>query len=500
MRFASSTLLARAACVSLGLVAASALVLACGGGHASRDGRTAAAPSVRPSSSVSASASASVAPHPFASLGPLAPIVSLAELAAPSPLAAPKAWNCPATRTRFLSVDARGTTVTTLAADADARLCDRAIGEGGRHDIVASIGPDGAIRWIWHAPDEVTAPPAIGPDAVYVGIRRIARNDTSERCTPDAPRMALAVVALDATSGDVRWVLPVRATSGQVDGLAALSSGAVIVGGSFSKGALELAGRRVEEGPLRSSFLARLSRAGALEWLEFEADPMVAIATDGVDVAVLAGWGEPTLATFDPADGRRRWKRYVGSARVGPTSLVMLDDGRVALFGTTLPERGGDGVGLSLPAGALPAGSTNVYVQPPFYSGRSVEVATVAVWAREGELAHVAAVQAVLPSQAASVAALGDQLLLWGSIEGRAKLGGLAIGGEATRDVLLSTSAHAEPRGVVLVRAPSEGGTLAGSRSGWALATHARKPVALGLASDTPSGEVLLFRPAGTGK
>ena len=220
-------------------------------------------------------------------------------------------------------------------------------GDGG--SLFAAIGDHvasrGAHTW------SVALPGTGGPVAASGGLVYAAAS-AKLRGDPGA-----LVVALDAATGAQRWKVPIDATGWSVITAVAPVAGGVVVGGSF-EGTLRAAATVVSSAGQTDGFIARISDAGQLVWLERfggpGADAIQGVATAGGTIAFAGTFspgadvlGEPLQSIDEEApyadafagvldgNGARQWVTTFGGKLDDAVAGVALDAaGRVVVAAT----------------------------------------------------------------------------------------------------------------------------------------------------------------------
>jgi outer membrane protein assembly factor BamB len=168
---------------------------------------------------------------------------------------------------------------------------------------------------------------------------------------------AALVVALDAATGKARWKLAIDSTAWSVVTSIASISGGVVVGGSF-QGTLRAGDRVVASAGQTDGFVARLTDAGAVVWLERfggpGADAIQGVAVAGDTIAIAGTYsagadllGEPLPSIDEDAPyadafaaelngkGARLWNATLGGKLDDAVAGVAIDTaGRVVIAAT----------------------------------------------------------------------------------------------------------------------------------------------------------------------
>jgi outer membrane protein assembly factor BamB len=220
-------------------------------------------------------------------------------------------------------------------------------GDGG--SLIAAIGDHVTSRGahVWN----VALPGTAGPVA-RTGNLVIASASAKLRGDPGA-----LVIALDAATGAEQWKMPIDATGWSVITAIAPVSDGVIVGGSF-QGTLRAGPSVVASAGQTDGFVARISVAGTVVWLERfggpGADAIQGVAASGDTIAIAGTFspaadllGEPLNSIDEQApyadafaavldgNGARRWVTTFGGKLDDAVAGVAIDaDGRVVVAGT----------------------------------------------------------------------------------------------------------------------------------------------------------------------
>lgn len=220
---------------------------------------------------------------------------------------------------------------------------------GDGNSLIAAIGDHVTSRGahVWNV-----ALPGTGGPVACSGTRVIASASAKLRGDPGA-----LLVALDAATGAEQWKLPIDATGWSVITAIAPAADGVIVGGSF-QGTLRAGPQVVASAGQTDGFVAAISAAGTVTWLERfggpGADAIQGVATDGHAIAIAGTFspgadllGEPLIsideatpyadafaAELDPS-GAKQWVATFGGKLDDAVAGVAIDaDGRVVVAGT----------------------------------------------------------------------------------------------------------------------------------------------------------------------
>ncbi len=240
---------------------------------------------------------------------------------------------------------------------------------------VVRLDPGGARRW------EISLGASAGPCAFAGDQVVVATHASDALALPGGAMVATTgspgavVVALDDTTGAVRWHRGVGATGWvTAAALRALPDGGTVVGGSFT-GTLRLGDQVVTSAGSSDGFVARLGADGAVAWLlrvgGLDADAVTALDGD-IDAVVVGGsftreaelhgqqllaraptspYADGFVALVDPATGRPRWLDAFGGVDGDSVAAVVLTPRAVSAvvairgetaFGNTVERARGD--------------------------------------------------------------------------------------------------------------------------------------------------------------
>lgn len=221
------------------------------------------------------------------------------------------------------------------------RVGDRVVTSAGRSDgFWATLGPDGAVRGLWRVggpgADDVTGLAALPDGALAIAGTYGDRAELRDLTLPalfDDDHGDGFVATLDA-AGAVRWVRTFGGPSADTcAGVAATADGVVVAG--TVRGAVDVAGRRLEVAGAADGLVAYFDRAGAVRATVLvggaDFDGLTAVVAHA-DTAVVAGWFSGTLAGATAAGGDDAMLATVTPAGVAAVT-PLTSDGLTTLHG-----------------------------------------------------------------------------------------------------------------------------------------------------------------------
>lgn len=283
------------------------------------------------------------------------------------------------------------------------------------------------------------------------------------------------LVALDAASGARKWQLLVDASEWVTIAAAAPCKDGLVIGGTFS-GTLRIADHVVSSAGRADGFVARVSSAGALQWLirlgGGGGDGVTGVAAAGDRIAIAGTFtagaeigGEALIANDERSvhvdgfvaelegNGRRRWAQSFGGKQDETVAGVAIDaSGKVAVAATV---------------------RDTVHVGGVELTARGASDGMVSWWLADGAAAAAVLIGGPEADSLRAIAALGDHVVVAGSFSGTLALGGRSLtagGGDdaflaelsATGAVVRGWSITGDGREEVTALAALPGGVVAG--------------------------------------
>lgn len=214
------------------------------------------------------------------------------------------------------------------------RVGDHVVTSAGRSDgFWAALGPDGAVRGLWRmggpGADDVAGIAALPDGALAIAGTYGDRAELADLTIPalfdDAHGDGF--VATLAADGAVGWVRTFGGPSADAcAGVAATTDGVVVAG--TVRGAVDVAGRRLDVAGAADGLVAYFDRAGAVRATVLvggaDFDGLTAVVARG-DTAVVAGWFSGTLAGATAAGGDDAMLATVTPAGVLTTTPLTSD-------------------------------------------------------------------------------------------------------------------------------------------------------------------------------
>ncbi len=371
-----------------------------------------------------------------------------------------------------------GLALRGVAADAErtyAVLTARGGDAGRRTTIEARSGEQGE-EIDWRTVISGAGGPLVRTKSLVIAAISAHEYGEADAANPAAVRGApgALVVALDPTTGTIRWSLAFGTTAWSLVSSLAASDDDLLVAGSFA-GTLRVGASIVSSGGKSDGFVARLGSDGAVRWLVRMGGPgpdaiqgvatapgRIAIAgtfTAGADLLgeSLPAWDERVpfsdgfVAELDPA-GARRWSTTFGAEAEDAVAGVAIDArGRVAVAATA---------------------RESVRIASIEHSIRGTADGVLAWWTSQGEPGPVLTFGGDEPDGLVAIVAAGDGVAIAGFYAGTIHLGEadfIAGGGDGAflafvdpQGVIAAYDVAGAGREEVTALAPLAGGVVAG--------------------------------------
>lgn len=295
----------------------------------------------------------------------------------------------------------------------------------------------------WHADLPGTAGPiALAPGTVVAAVTTEQPSGLSgNNQTPIRGEPGSVLVGLDATTGSSRWQLAFHATDWALITSVAVDGSHIAVGGTFS-GTLRVDTAVVSSGGATDGFVARLDLRGALLWLARIGGPgpdgisAVAARRDAIAIAGTVAAGAEFLGhPVEPRNGRspygdsfvamlgtrgdHRWSQTFGGPGAEFVAGVAINASHGVAVATTIADRVRVGTSEVAPRGAT--------------------AGLVVLASPGGQLGPIALVNASGGLRLASIAAVGDRVVVGGVFTGTFTAGETSVTAIGNDDAFLAS-------------------------------------------------------------